>query len=170
MRYDPLDSSPGWWSPGLLLGVGLGGFADGIVLHQILQWHNMLSAVRPPATLSAMQLNMRWDGFFHALTWVVTLAGVVQLWRAGLAGALPRPARAFAGQMLLGWGLFNLVEGLVDHQMLGLHHVREGAGWLAWDLAFLAFGGLGLLLLGFVLARQPATATPGSVRDSPGFP
>jgi uncharacterized membrane protein len=30
-------------APGLLLGIGLGGFVDGIVAHQILQWHHMLT-------------------------------------------------------------------------------------------------------------------------------
>jgi Predicted membrane protein (DUF2243) len=30
--------------PGILLDVGLGGFADGIVLHQVLQWHHMLTS------------------------------------------------------------------------------------------------------------------------------
>ena len=30
--------------PGLLLGIGLGGFVDGILLHQILQWHHMLTS------------------------------------------------------------------------------------------------------------------------------
>jgi uncharacterized membrane protein len=29
--------------PGLFLGIGLGGFVDGIVLHQILQWHHLLT-------------------------------------------------------------------------------------------------------------------------------
>ncbi len=33
---------------GLVLGIGLGGFVDGILLHPILQWHAMLSSlVRP---------------------------------------------------------------------------------------------------------------------------
>ena len=36
---------------GILLGIGLGGFVDGIVFHQILQWHNMLSARIPPVDL-----------------------------------------------------------------------------------------------------------------------
>lgn len=47
---------------GILLGVGMGGFVDGIVLHQILQRHNMLSSVLPPSTLEAMHTNMLWDG------------------------------------------------------------------------------------------------------------
>ena len=32
---------------GIVLGLGLGGFVDGIALHQIMQWHNMGSAVLP---------------------------------------------------------------------------------------------------------------------------
>ena len=46
---------------GILLGVGLGGFADGIALHQIAQWHNMGSAVLPPASgASVVAPSVRW--------------------------------------------------------------------------------------------------------------
>src|SRR5690606_274295 len=45
---------------GLFLGLGLGGFIDGIFLHQIAQWHNMGSAILPPTTMDAMSQNMRW--------------------------------------------------------------------------------------------------------------
>jgi uncharacterized membrane protein len=57
--------------------------------------------------------------------------------------------------MLVGWGLFNVVEGVVDHHLLTLHHVREGAGVneTAWDLAFLGFGVL-LVAGGRLLARS----------------
>jgi uncharacterized membrane protein len=34
-------------TPSFLLGVGLGVFLDGIVLHQVLQWHHMLWRARP---------------------------------------------------------------------------------------------------------------------------
>jgi hypothetical protein len=34
--------------------------------------------------------------------------------------------------VLLGWGIFNVVEGLVDHQLLGLHHVNETAPIEQW--------------------------------------
>jgi uncharacterized membrane protein len=59
--------------------------------------------------------------------------------------------------MLVGWGLFNLVEGIVDHQLLGIHHVRDDLGGpLSWDLSFLAFGAL-LLLIGWLLARSDSS-------------
>ena len=137
---------------GVLIGVGMGGFVDGIVLHQILQWHNMFSSRVPPVDLLAMKFNMVWDGLFHASTWVATAAGLALLWRAGQRIDVPWSTRTFVGSLLLGWGLFNLVEGVIDHHVLGLHHVRPGSGELAWDIAFLALGGL-LVALGAGLIR-----------------
>lgn len=127
-------------SAGILLGTGMGGFVDGIALHQILQWHNMLSSVRPPTDLVSMKYNMVWDGLFHAFTWIMVGLGVWRLWVAGKRPDVAWSARTFVGSLLLGWGLFNFVEGMIDHQILGLHHVHPGAGQLTWDLGFLAFG------------------------------
>jgi uncharacterized membrane protein len=101
---------------GLVLGMGLGGFADGIVLHQILQWHNMLSSVVPPTNLVDMKYNMIWDGCFHALTWTACLVGVVMLFHAGRARHTAWSARVLFGSMVAGWGLFDLVEGLIDRK------------------------------------------------------
>jgi uncharacterized membrane protein len=67
-----------------LLGIGLGGFLDGILLHQILQWHNILFKVYPPHDMTNMKINMMWDGFFHTFTLIITLIGVLLLWRAGM--------------------------------------------------------------------------------------
>jgi uncharacterized membrane protein len=139
-------------SAGVLLGVGLGGFLDGILLHQLLQWHNMLSSHLPPDDLVSAKVNMFWDGLFHAFTWLVTLGGVVMLWRAGRRPDVPWSGRTLAGAMLGGWGLFNLVEGLIDHQLLGVHHVKPGPYQLEWDLGFLA-SGVVLMLVGWLLTR-----------------
>jgi len=127
-------------SAGILLGTGLGGFVDGILLHQILQWHNMLSSVRPPVDLVEMKYNMVWDGLFHAFTWVMVMLGLWRLWIAGQRSDVPWSTRTFVGSLVMGWGLFNFIEGLIDHQLLGIHHVHPGAGQLAWDLGFLVFG------------------------------
>jgi uncharacterized membrane protein len=138
---------------GLLLGAGLGGFVDGIVLHQILQWHNMLSAQMPPDTLVRAKVNMYWDGVFHAAVWVLTVVGLALLWSATGRADVPRSGRSLGGALLLGWGLFNVVEGIIDHEILGLHHVREyAANKLPWDLGFLGLGAL-LVLAGAVLVR-----------------
>jgi uncharacterized membrane protein len=142
-------------SPALLLGIGLGGFVDGIVLHQILQWHHMLTSEGgfPATTVQGLEDNTLADGLFHAATWVATAVGVFLLWRVSrLHGGLG-PGRVLAGWALAGWGLFNLVEGVVDHHLLGIHHVRAGENALAWDLGFLALGAL-LLVGGWSLARS----------------
>ncbi len=142
--------------PGIILGLGLGGFVDGILLHQIAQWHNMGSAVVPPTTMEAMQRNMVWDGLFHAAVWVLTLVGVYGLLHDARRGAsLPR-SREFTGLLILGWGLFNLAEGIIDHHLLGLHHVRDLPSHVPlYDWLFLAIGGLGFSVLGWTMARRP---------------
>ncbi len=139
-------------SAGVLLGTGMGGFFDGILLHQLLQWHNMLSSKLPPTDLVSMKVNMLWDGLFHAFTWLVTAIGLALLWRAGGRPEVPWSTRTFVGSLSLGWGLFNVVEGIIDHQILGLHHVHPGANQLAWDLGFLLFGAL-LIVVGLTLVR-----------------
>jgi uncharacterized membrane protein len=144
-------------APGILLGIGLGGFVDGIVLHQILQWHHMLTSEGsyPKTTVAGLETNTLWDGLFHASTWIAVAVGIWILWRRTTDWRWAISGRAFIGWMLVGWGLFNVVEGLVDHQILGIHHVREGAGVneLAWDLGFLAFGAV-LIVSGWLLARS----------------
>lgn len=138
-------------TPVVTLGVGLGGFIDGIVLHQILQWHSMMSNVVPPNSLPAIHFNMFWDGIFHAATWVVTVIGVLMLWRSGTRHTLP-PLRALVGGLLIGWSLFNLIEGVINHHWLGLHNVREGAEPLVWNYAFLGIS-TALLFFGLAFAR-----------------
>jgi uncharacterized membrane protein len=144
-------------APGILLGIGLGGFVDGIVLHQILQWHHMLSSEGsyPSTTVAGLETNTLWDGLFHATTWIAVATGIYILWRRTTSWRWAISGRAFVGWVLVGWGLFNLVEGVVDHHLLGIHHVREsdGINQTAWDLGFLAFGAV-LFVGGWVLARS----------------
>jgi uncharacterized membrane protein len=145
---------------GVVIGVGMGGFVDGILLHQILEWHNMGSSVLPPSTMDAMRTNMRWDGLFHAAVWIVTLAGVFRLLHAAQSGVPMPSTRAFSGQLLAGWGLFNLVEGVIDHHVLNIHHVRDLPVHVpSYDWIFLLVAGAGFLALGMLIARE-------RVRDS----
>jgi uncharacterized membrane protein len=141
---------------GLLLGLGLGGFVDGIVLHQILQWHHMVSAETAPTTLAGLELNTLADGFFHLATWVLVVAASITSITAWRQGRLAPSWSFHAGLVLTGWGIFNLVEGLIDHQLLGVHHVRDDLGApLSWDLGFLVSGVL-LIAGGRLLHRRGA--------------
>ena len=149
-------------SAGTLLGVGMGGFVDGIVFHQLLQTHSMLSARRPRDSVVNMEINMFWDGLFHAFTWTTTAAGLALLFRAGRRADVPWSGRTLFGSMLVGWGLFNLVEGVIDHHILHVHHVVERLGVSAWDWAFLG-SGVVFLLAGWALirsARDDTAAAP----------
>ncbi|HSK98229.1 MAG TPA: DUF2243 domain-containing protein, partial [Euzebyales bacterium] len=78
-------------TPALVTGIGLGGFFDGIVLHQVLQWHHMLSnteadrfgiAVYDEGTVAGLRVNVLWDGLFHVTTYILVLVGLLLLWRA----------------------------------------------------------------------------------------
>ena len=137
---------------GLILGAGLGGFADGILFHQILQLHNMRSADYPVDTLVNAEINMFWDGLFHAFTWLTTCFGLFVLWRGFLQENSVPPTRAFVGSLFVGWGLFNCIEGVIDHHILNLHHVVERLGPSRWDYAFLGSGIL-FFVLGWTLMR-----------------
>jgi uncharacterized membrane protein len=148
---------------GIVLGVGFGGFVDGIVLHQLLQWHHMLTSTDsdnvgipyyPRDTVHGLEINTVWDGVFHVFTWLMVLTGMSMLFsRVQQGRGQVWKRRALWSWVLVGWGLFNLVEGLVDHQILGIHHVRSGAHQLAWDMGFLALGAV-LVVGGWLLSRS----------------
>lgn len=138
----------------LALGIGLGGFFDGILFHQILQIHNMLSGWLPVTDLVSAKTNMVWDGLFHAAVWGISLAGVWLTWRAAQRGDVDFSTRFLIGGFLIGWGLFNTVEGVIDHHLLGVHHVMERLGPSAYDWVFLAWG-VGMIGVGWRLVRRP---------------
>lgn len=128
-----------------ILGIGLGGFIDGIVFHQILQWHEMLSNKIPTTDFVGKSVNMFWDGIFHGVCLIVVLIGIVQLWRLLKTPSLNTSGYLLLGGMLGGWGIFNIVEGVLNHQILKLHNVQEQA--LAHNIANLTFLGLSVVLI-----------------------
>jgi uncharacterized membrane protein len=141
---------------GLLFGLGLGGFFDGILLHQVLQWHHMLSSAGYPAnSVQHLEVNTLWDGLFHVSTYVCVVLGLFILWRAARQTHVRWSSKLLVGALLVGFGLFNLIEGVIDHHLLGLHHVNETvppAQWIYWDSGFLVWGAL-MLLGGWRLLR-----------------
>ncbi|RWE99964.1 DUF2243 domain-containing protein [Mesorhizobium sp.] len=152
---------------GILFGLGLGGFFDGIVFHQLLQWHHMATSAGYPAdSVENLRFNTLLDGLFHAATYLFVVLGLVLLWRAAHQSHLWWSGKMLVGTVLIGFGLFNLVEGLVDHQILGIHHVNETVPreqWIYWDLGFLLWGAL-MLVGGWRLWRQGRRASPGELR------
>lgn len=149
--------------PGIILGIGLGGFFDGIFLHQLFQWHHMFSAIVRVDDVPGLQMNTLGDGLFHTVTWLAVLLGLYLLYGRVTEGRRQVwGSRVLWSWILAGWGLFNLVEGLVDHQILGIHHVRSGPNEFLWDMLFLASGVI-FLAVGWSAARsaRPLRLPPG---------
>jgi uncharacterized membrane protein len=151
-------------SSGILFGLGLGGFFDGIVLHQILQWHHMVTSAGYPAdSVDNLRFNTLLDGLFHASTYIFVVLGLILLWRAAHRSHLWWSGKLLAGTLLIGFGAFNLVEGIVDHQILGLHHVNETVArenWIYWDVGFLIWGAA-MVIAGTLLFRAGKRQSPG---------
>ncbi|TIM10553.1 DUF2243 domain-containing protein [Mesorhizobium sp.] len=154
-------------SAGILLGLGLGGFFDGIVLHQLLQWHHMATSAGYPAdSVEKLRFNTLLDGLFHAGTYIFVVLGLAVLWRTAHKSHLWWSGKMLLGTMLMGFGMFNLVEGVINHQLLGIHHVNETVPpdqWIYWDVGFLVWGAL-MLIGGLALARRGKRETPGEPR------
>jgi uncharacterized membrane protein len=141
---------------GIFFGLGLGGFFDGIVLHQVLQWHHMLSSWYPIQDVPSLELNTLWDGIFHSTTYVFVVIGLFLLWRTAHRRHLLWSNKLLVGTVLIGWGVFNVVEGIIDHEVLGLHHVNEVVAQsqrIYWDMGFLIWGAA-MFIIGMVLLKS----------------
>jgi uncharacterized membrane protein len=153
--------------PAVLMGIGFGGFVDGILLHQVLQWHHMLTSEGccSSATVRGLEDNTLADGFFHVATWIFVLVGTILATRAWQRGELAPPWRTHFGGLLIGWGAFNVAEGVIDHQILAIHHVRDDLGGpVGWDVGFLVFGAV-LIAIGWMLVqsgRREASRRPAA--------
>jgi uncharacterized membrane protein len=123
---------------GVMLGFALGGFFDGILLHQILQWHHLLSLV---ADAGDLRMQILWDGVFHALMYVVAMLALAGLWRSRTP---PSGDHApLTALMLAGFAGWHFVDAVASHWILGIHRIKiDSPNPLAWDLAWLAAFGL----------------------------
>lgn len=139
--------------PLVTIGVGLGGFLDGIVLHQVLQWHHFVVEYRSAADFEGLTHNTFWDGIFHLACWVVVLVGVLWLARSGTDVRALGLARC-TGLLLIGWGGFNIADEIVFHLLLGAHHIRMVENYQVYDASYTVLGVL-LIAVGVLLARAP---------------
>jgi uncharacterized membrane protein len=153
-------AGPGW--AGGLLGFAFGGFADGILFHQILQWHHLLSAVEGEP-FRDIRVQVLADGLFHAAMYAVAAAGLWLLWRARGRLADAGAGRVVTGSFLVGFGVWHVVDAVVNHWVLGLHHIRMAEDPLFWDLVVFALG-VALALAGLLLLRGRGAGTPGPGR------
>jgi uncharacterized membrane protein len=107
----------------------------------------------PSSTVGGLEVNTLADGFFHLATWLLVASATVLTLRAWQRRELAPPWRSHIGMLLAGWGVFIVVEGVIDHQILGIHHVRDVLGSpVGWDIGFLVLGVV-LIAVGLALAK-----------------
>jgi uncharacterized membrane protein len=145
---------------GLVLGVGLGAFVDGIVFHQVLRWHHFISDApgSDTTTVDGLNENTLADGLFHVVSWLILVAGLILMWRSARAGRVP-PGRVLAGSLLVGGALFNLYDAVITHWVLGLHHIHEGSYETLSDVVYFVVSLL-IGLAGLALAWPEAGGEP----------
>lgn len=130
-----------------VLGFGFLGALDGIIFHQLLQWHSVIMAADRPGQIVS-------DGIFHFAVTITLVIGGILLWLAGNPTNLSKGIRLLVGGILIGGGTFNIVEGIINHHILQIHRVKPGdPNALAYDLGFLAVGLL-LLIIGIFIKRS----------------
>ena len=154
----PSDYPSRFRAAGYLLGLSLGGFFDGILLHQILQWHHLLAGLQGEGWQD-LRLQILADGLFHALMYVAAAIGLVLLWRARDDLQGERADRVLAGHVLLGFGLWHVADTVLSHWVTGIHRVRmDSPNPLMWDLIWFFAFGIIPLAAGWVM-RRSATVT-----------
>lgn len=146
----------------LLLGIALGGFFDGILLHQLLQWHHLLSGLEGEVWRD-IRVQILADGLFHLLMYVLAAIGLYLLWR-NRGDAAARSGASLFGSLLVGVGLWNIADIGLFHWIVGIHRVRmEVENPLLWDLLWFAVFGLGVGGAGIWL-RSRTGSSPGGGR------
>lgn len=146
-----------WAVWAMVVGFALGGFYDGILLHQILQWHHLLSLV---PEIGSLRLQVVWDGYFHALMYVLAAVGLWGLWRVR-ASLVERGGGAAVGAILIGFGLWHVIDSVLSHWVLGIHRIKlDSPDPLMWDLIWFFGFGLAPIVLGYILLRPRGSRPP----------
>nr|WP_254600783.1 DUF2243 domain-containing protein [Achromobacter kerstersii] len=124
----------------------MGGFFDGILLHQILQWHHLLSGIQTGALLGSLTAQIAADGAFHAFMYVIATLGLIELCRARFVSA-SSDARPPSALFWIGFGVWHIIDAVMSHWITGIHRVKMDAdNPMIWDIAWVAVFGIVPLL------------------------
>ena len=131
------------------LGFGFGALLDVLVFHLVLQWHHLLSDRIPAGSLVGLRANIYYDGVFSLAMVGVMAVGAALVWRALNRSSESHSAVRAVGGLLVGAGLFNVFDGIVDHYVLNIHDAVHGTQAFNphWVGASLLILGVGILVL-----------------------
>jgi uncharacterized membrane protein len=135
------------------MGVGVAGFVDETVFHQLLHWHHFYDR-------STSSWGLVSDGIFHAASWFCMVGGLflfADLRRRGTWFGV-----AHAAGFCLGLGGFQLYDGIVQHKWWHLHEIRYDVGLLPYDLSWNVVAAVVLLAGVALLARARRAPTGGA--------
>jgi uncharacterized membrane protein len=144
------------WS-GILAGFGLAAFIDETVFHQLLHWHHFYDR-------STMAVGLVSDGLFHAFGFTAMVVGLFLMADSLRRGGFV-PKRWWAA-LLIGWGGFQLYDGIVQHKILRLHQIRYHVTLWPYDVSWNVIAAL-LIIGGILLLRgQAGVSRSGIFRTS----
>jgi uncharacterized membrane protein len=147
------------------LGFGLGGFFDGILLHQVLQWHHLLINVEGPV-FEDMKVQILADGLFHVLMYIIAITGLWLLWKARKEYAERAADRLLLANAFIGFGVWHILDSVLSHWILGIHRIRVDAdNVLFWDLLWFVVFGLIPVAIGIMLKKRTQTGGSSGYRS-----
>ncbi|WP_173930959.1 DUF2243 domain-containing protein [Chelativorans sp. Marseille-P2723] len=152
--YDGAARTSSFRWAGYVLGFAIGGFFDGILLHQILQWHHLLSGLEG-GRFGDLRFQIMADGAFHLVMYVALMLGLLLLWRSRANFVQPAADRALAANALIGFGFWHILDGIVSHWVLGIHRIRMDTDIpLLWDLVWFVLFGVAFVIAGYLMRRS----------------
>ncbi|HEX8445163.1 MAG TPA: DUF2243 domain-containing protein [Sphingomonas sp.] len=147
-----------------VIGLALSGFFDGILLHQVLQWHHFLSLV-PGETYRDLRTQIYADGLFHVAVYAIACIGLALLWRARRQLDRPGARSHLIGGVLLGFGVWNVVDVGFFHWILGIHRIRVNVpNPMIYDIGWIVGLGLAVMLMGWWILHRGGPAGPATRR------
>jgi uncharacterized membrane protein len=146
-RSGSVDNSRSMWCGGLV-GIGVAGFIDEVIFHQLLHWHHFYDRSTPAAGLVS-------DGLFHALSWFSVVGGLFVLADLRRWGSLSRTH--WMSGLFLGLGGFQLYDGTIQHKLMRLHQIRYRVTLWPYDLSWNVLAIIALIVAIVLFRRAEAT-------------
>ncbi|PLS15912.1 DUF2243 domain-containing protein [Bacillus sp. M6-12] len=147
-------SSRNLWS-GILFGLGLVGFIDEAVFHQLLHWHHFYDK-------STTDIGLVSDGFFHAFSWFSTIGSSFLI--ADLNRRHAFWFKRWLGGVMLGGGAFQLYDGIIQHKLMKLHQIRYNVNILPYDFTWNILAAA-MLAIGFIIVIRTGRQLKFTGRD-----
>lgn len=145
-RKSSKDAPFNFWS-GILFGLGLVAFIDEVVFHQLLHWHHFYDK-------STTSIGLVSDGIFHAFSWFATVVALFML--ADLRKRSVWDRKSWIGAVILGAGVFQLYDGIIQHKLMRLHQIRYVDDVIYYDIVWNVIAGF-MIVIGLIILAQKKT-------------